>query len=831
MIKFRKILEKAASSAGGARSPLLIGISGEGQPRRAEPPADGAVMEGLLSSTATLEPPGPEPHESQSAPAATVGEAVQPEAPAAREALDAEVAAVSAPAEVGEPGADAAGDTVVTDSLIASVLEDIQTEGAEAAAAREPREEAPIADALPDDAQAAAQPQTATTEAAPAPEPGADGGHAGAPAEAAQKGPSSEAVIEGMINDAFTSIEEAEARKRSDLDKAQEAFVDAGPQSGSQGPAIDDSFISEVDKLLNAFGNANDFLGTQEAATSAESVLAEVADIAAQAAAAGEAGAAEAQSEISAAAQPVEEAQFDISFADTHGAQDDGPVGQILGEAFGPLSGPRAKRKSAPREGADKEAPTQPQTVSDDTFDDEAQARPATPEDMAEIVSLEEKEALFDGEARNPANDEMAQIEKELDEAGSIVTSPPASGEPAELTLDFAAATGSVDPTDDAPREKTDDLLSRMLADLDRLGPVEKPQKEAPREDAPSAKCETEDFSQILSELNSPPADAVAAQKAAAPAAEAVEVSAESRSEEEIIDEAMEAADEPIEASAESSEPTAEGQAIVETGEDAPKPEVVTARRPEGSRPARAGGPGYDIAEDALGDDDGEGPGGAAPAAPADSAGEFDEEAPGEAKPAEELEDETTLLANLEASMETAAQRAKQEAAKAAAQEQRNPPAHGRTVASAATAQAPSPEQEEERVRKQVLDRSREVEQKVLDDVFGEKRKDFRAGVKAELASADEADRQKLRDGQARDAMLSADPSGAFSGAIEQTVSAPRVFDGHFGVFWLAWQINRPFTRWLAPASLKLVGTLALILLGTSLAWLAAALYHILHGM
>jgi len=814
MIKFKKILEKAAGQAGssGGMMPLIIGARSFS--RRSAAAAPSLVMDNA--------PPG--------APA--------PEAPAARPASD---LSLEAPPPEG----------LVSEDLIESVLEQVaaqdrdvpaagQVAPAERAQAAQPAADiaadageaakAAAADVIPEEASEPAaavaagpeeNPETAVEGGVSAQEaallaqadveevlsPPASPGRRkrqprkppsrkdSSPSTQHRDGAEGKSFVDDILSQAFAALSEVRNRQAEDTpaEKSEPAGEKApeAPVEPPQAQEIDESFISEVDKLLNTFGQMGDVpeagaagkgtRGPQGDETNAERLVTETIE----------------------------------ALAQTASEEESAGQAEAL-RAFSPPGGPSV-------EAGDKAANVE------ELFSEDAGAAGGDTADPLQIITKEEQAALLAAQEEEPSS---ADREAPTGTAGNQPQSaaPPGAdgrpGKPGEIEFDFTAATmGVEDPAEKAGVVEGDDLLSKVLADLEKLGPVEKPPKEVDKEE-PEKSEEPEDFSQILSELNTEQPQ-VAAEKAQPDSGRkpsetrAVEVSATGLTEEELIDEAIRAADEPQTADGktaaeENAPPAAEDKSKnTSTGEKGKTPrggDTAAGQAPAGHK-GISGGKDAEPQENA------------APASPSGAAetgaatAQAAEPAPGAEADKDAVEDETTLLANLEASMTSSAGQAEEESRKPSPRKDDR--------------KTQSDENEEEHIRNQVLSRSKDVEQKIIDEVFGQ-HKDYSAEIKAEMAGIETAGQENPeRNRAAKQGALSTDSHMAFEGTLATAASdgSGAAYDGHLGVFWLAYQINRPFERWLTPPALKLLGTLALALLGTGLVWLAASIVKIWYNL
>ncbi len=420
----------------------------------------------------------------------------------------------------------------------------------------------------------------------------------------------------------------------------------------------------------------------------------------------------------------------------------------------------------------------------------------------AQAVSDEEREALLaeepaEGEPAAETGDLVESISTEIDEAlttEDAVPAKPSTSEASEseIELDFSPEAVGLEETQDDTDEQSVDvnkLLSQVLGDLEKLGPVEKPQEKTPQEEPEDD--DDSDFSGLLGGGGAdPPADEDSAPQ--------------------------EETDKPAADTAGDKPPT---QAVAQ---DRPAP-------PKTAPPTEAEEEETEISEEdlinqalqeALGSE-------IAPMPPAEE-DEDDEEVEGadtdnhqdsrkdqdkqEGEPPEDTpaDDSDKILANIEASIDAAEQ----------------------------TDTAAEEPDEENIIQQEVLSRSREVEQAVLDELFGSDDKEFREEIKTNLAQVDD-NQQKNRAGGLKPAEPAAEQEVEEDAAIQEARDAVTdpyqdipLFSRkvHGCLLWIAYQMNKPFLRWLTPARRRLLTGLTLALVGSGFIWLTAALANLFYG-
>ena len=720
MIKFKEIMQKAASQFGHGGGTMRL---------LARPDAVGAVAAGAGAEEAGRKGPWQDSAGDQAVPAdATAGEAEG----LVTDELVADVLGAMFPGAKGTE--EGAKEEAGAEALVEEAVERAEggTGEAEAGGAEEAGgiEDADIEGLMGGEEQAGFQADDMASA------------FEGAPGEQAAS-VNTEKAIEDMISDAFAAateqqqktdekaggeVQAAQDQSKGELEETggpPGEAVGAEAEEAESSKSIDSSFMAEVDRLLSEFGTFD--------------VL----------------------EEKNAAAEPFEiPAEFTASRE-----EEPAPPEAVDTEASGAATKDEPRRARDAAEGKesvkDRAEPARAAKEKASKGRSAAQAE----QGLAGTLSQEEKDALFAEESAFELDELGQQVVEEVEGAAEAAAT--ATGKTAEVELDFTAgAVGLESPGEETPvRDEGEELLSKVLADLDKLGSVEKPQREVESEEPESQQNGLEDFSQILSELNSqapePPESPAETASAKAPEAhvDAVEVKADSLSEEEIIGDALKAGDE---------EPPADVlDELKEAEEKGPE---------EGS-------------ENEDDEDDSDGEGGAKT----------------------EVQDEAALLANLTASMDAA---------------EKSKKAEGESGEAGDDEFADEEQQNENEIRREVLNRTKEVEQKVLDDVFGENTKDYKAELKAEMNSLEAAQggsAEKVSALAAESARLAAGHAGA-AGAPAAAELVDRWAGQMTWLIWVACQINRPFRRWLSPARLRLLGAVCLALLSSAMVWLAAAL-------
>jgi len=409
------------------------------------------------------------------------------------------------------------------------------------------------------------------------------------------------------------------------------------------------------------------------------------------------------------------------------------------------------------------------------------QASGESPEEDSATVTAEEREALLDEEAED-AEDIAESVSSEVDEAVGAVKMLEEGG--AEIEIDFTPEAVGIE--DDSEKEDqgqdeagdVDDMLSSLLSEIDKLDVPG--QSEAQEKQETQAQTQDEDFSGLLGgglqeqdeqedeePSQEPPEEAPEEAAPAEPPEEQPEPDENSDDEQDwngydMADDLGFTEDELV------------SQALAQalgTGEDAD-----------------------DVGEEAFEDDNEDTDGGD----DADAGGEGEDE---EASESETDEDDTeVLLKNLEDSMDAAAE----EKAEDAGDDERN----------------------ENDIQAEVVARSRDVEQAVLDELFGTGTEDFEREIKTELASMDD----RPEDAEAESAPPKEETTEPEAEPVESAPAEEPPHRVRLGLLWLAYQMNRPFMRWLNPARLRSLALLAIGLLSTGLASLAVALALLLKG-
>jgi hypothetical protein len=736
MINFKKILQRAAAEPGRSSgvATLMMGVAHAGA-AEAAPTAAGPAVSDLL------------------------------EAPPARE---------------GAPSTDTSGEGLVTDDLVRSALEAMFPD----AAGTEGEATKPAAGAdghgEGDDSAAvvaALEGQTADAPAALA--PAALGPTALTPED-------SEKAIDDMLKDAFAAATAEDSASAGGEPQVAETPAASEPDAESVSEAIDeesagqidDSFMAEIDRLLNEFGQMG---GETPAEQDAEEVA--VNDLSMEALDALETSKALEMPEDE--APSPEDLSPDVPEAGSADGQSEPaePAAEAE-ETAAPLesAAPAGKAAAAPAAEAKSQKP----------------AEPAQPETLTQ----EEKDALFAETAEGETASDRPEEAAEPETAGQT-GEPPQEADaaetagPPELEFDFTPdGVGIAEPAESTTASvDTEDLLSKVLSDLDRLGDVDKPTKDAQSEEDEKEKDETEDFTQILTELDTEEQSPAEGDPAATDSPQAVEVAPASQSEEDLISDALNAADE-VEA------------------------EIVTDEVPAKSKAAKDDDKkGAKKDKDAAKDKKADGAKAGKDKAGGGTAQSKDEEAEGEAAAQEPpaVENEASLLANLEASM-AAASTDEEEDGKGDDSEE---------------ATEKKSQDDEDAVRKEVLSRTKEVEQKVLDDAFGGNTKEFRAEMKSEMA---QAGKDVKKPGDKKSALASESARHAAGGPkaaaaspdtpkIEPAAQATLTFSPKDldWFLWVAYQLNRPFLRWLNPERRALVGSLSIALILAAVIWAVVA--------
>ncbi|MHC4713207.1 MAG: midas domain-containing protein [Planctomycetota bacterium] len=434
---------------------------------------------------------------------------------------------------------------------------------------------------------------------------------------------------------------------------------------------------------------------------------------------------------------------------------------------------------------ADTAAPGEGGEVSSEDIEDEI--------DALASLTPEEKEALFSDEVAEEApgggqGEELIEtISAEVDEAVEAASAgeQAAPGESAEVVMDFSAEAVGIEQAEEADSADVadvDELLSSLMAEVDKVSAPE-PEKQAPKGPAPAK--EDGDFSQLLGGPGEKSAEREvrttekgkprrAAKPSGAPAAEDDDDpdGAELRqlAENDLITEALQ---------------EAIGTNVSEDEEDPLLGESIFEEEDDTEDTAESDAGPDDKPDES--DDDGDEGGGA----------EEEGEADGEAEPTE-----IDLLANLEASFDQAQ-------------------AEG-------TAAAGEIDEEEEQIREEVLSRSKDVEQSLLDELFGEAEEEV-PEPEAE-ATHDSASDEESEAVTAEAESEEAPPAGGEDDEIaakEAAVLSPRL---RFGLLWIAYQMNRPFLRWLTPPVRRHLALISIGLISCGMISLAAALALLFKG-
>lgn len=458
----------------------------------------------------------------------------------------------------------------------------------------------------------------------------------------------------------------------------------------------------------------------------------------------------------------------------------DGPVAGGAPDAEEPAKKPRSARKAAAggtrtaKGGA--EAPR-----GKDEFDADSAGSLGSPGDgLQEALAHDVEQTLMGG--------------------GGSYAQPQASGQ-GEIELDFSDAAGPADFDFSEPEGPggpegpgEDDLLSKVLNDLDRLGEVAKP---ARKEHARPAGSD-DDFTQILSS-GAPPHqerrdDFEASQ---AEESEAPESSRASIADKAIIDEAAD--DSPRGRGDDSSEAApGEMDALLEAPADGKWAGGPDDRDLDDGPSKGEGGEGEsygDTTDDLIaslasdmealqrsngsGNDDTAEPNAAASAGEAGETGE-----PGAA-------------GEVEAAWETA------EA--------------GEARAGVETVQSDTAQEALDKIHDEVMSRSKDVEQKLLDEIFGSSQDKFKADVKAQMDKAGgkgksaRPEESRRREGHSSHAQPRPVPRKARPGLVKLVKESAR-----YCALRVAYEVNRPFARHLSPASRQVLGAISLCLIGTS---------------
>jgi len=400
-------------------------------------------------------------------------------------------------------------------------------------------------------------------------------------------------------------------------------------------------------------------------------------------------------------------------------------------------------------------------------------------EEDSATVTAEEREALLDEKGEH--SEDIAQsVSSEVDEAVGAVKMLEEGG--AEIEIDFTPeAVGIEDDSEKKDQGQdeagdVDGMLSSLLSEIDKLDVPGQPEAQGEAETEPQT--QDEDFSGLLGG------------------------GLEEQDEQENEQPSQEPPEEAPEQAA-STEPPGEQPEPDENPDDEPdwtgydmaddlgftEDELVSQAL------AQALGTGEDaddVGEEAFEDDSEDSDGG-------DDAGG---EGEGEEAPESETDQDDTeiLLKNLEDSMDAAAEEKAEDAG--------------------------DDERIENDIQAEVVARSRDVEQAVLDELFGTGTEDFEREIKTELASMDD----RPEDAEAESATPEEETTEPEAEPVESAPAEEPPHRVRLGLLWLAYQMNRPFMRWLNPARLRSLALLAIGLLSTGLASLAVALALLLKG-
>lgn len=782
MIKFKKILEKAASSSGQSAAAFAAPDAYAEEPGRAEAGTSAVAVEEAPGADLVTEDFAEDRKAREALVNEEMVESVMDDLFSGRpEGVEIEAVAIEEerPGEAETPGEERLSEGISPEDVSAAFAAEAGGEAAAAEAHAPDGDFEQVINSLVADALSVLnEPAAEETEH-----------QAAATAEAAAKAEAGTAAEGASPSEAAAQAEGGETRA-----------AQAPAASAESAEALGDSFVAEVDRLLAEFGQ----IGSEDAEAQGQ---AETAEAGLSESLPDELDAAVRQSLAGGAAEPdeAEAAVEEISRETEAPKEDERPPAEKTGKEARTQGHAAARAAQDAKTAADKKKKLGGQTDLSAGY-----------EVLSQTLSKEEKDALFAEETQEQfgTNEAGNRVVREIDEAlGGAESVFDVEGKPSEVDLDFSAASVGLEAhgEDEQKPEHVDaaDLLSQVLGDLDKLGAVEKPNKEEPAEEKPAEVVE--DFSQLLQELESENAQAQAEsrpkEKRDAGKQVAKAASRADASEAKLVSEALSEAD--------GDSDVDEGASFVlETGGEA---EPAALDEPEPVEEAAAEGEGKAGATEAKaglkkGDEEDAEPK-QAPAEEAEAAEEGGQaQAGGEAQQGEgEVSDKDALLANLEASMEMAARTQKE------AKEE--PKGKGADEAAAS---------DEDAIRNEVLARSKEVEQKVLDEVFGEDVKGFRSEVKTEMAKVDQDQRAAGAKGTVKgeDAgKVAAAAKGTGIQAAASGEASARAGDMGFGLMWVAYQMNRPFRRWInTPGRMILVAILSLGLMSTALLWLAVAL-------
>jgi len=493
---------------------------------------------------------------------------------------------------------------------------------------------------------------------------------------------------------------------------------------------------------------------------------------------------------------------------------------------------------------------------------------------LGETLTSAEKEALnIEGgerEAREAARiaDSAA---REVDEllAGSADAGEETSGAPEaapraseegdgmnQVELDFTGAAAVLADADERAFSvdtfDTNDLLSRILSDLDKLGPVEKPEGKAGAKAGDTSAGVSDILSEAAVEIVRPeprPQGATQAKKKAAPekakerakkdeepvvqeneefAAKGFEEPAAETFEEPSADEFEEPA------AVESEEPGAEvleepaAREEEEAAEEAEKPaggnlegafdetandeemvsadELVSEILKETLDPKAPSGSGNDTSGTAV----------------IASAGRGEQR-----KKKDDPEDRGGVSGGADEERATDLLAAPAEPEKAG-----DAPKEAKNAEQAETTDESESEQEEN-IREELIARSKEVGQQVLDEVFGADKEKIRALVKEELSEkADSPPRDAQRSVLAQESAKQAGKDARQGeDAARESLSAADLFSFikpiepaiRGGIAWMAFQMYRPFGRWMTPRVEQILTVVSICLIGTGFLSLVTA--------
>lgn len=849
MIKFKKILQKASAQTGHAIGVAMLAPEPvERRPSTAFEPFESAAASVVVDAPEAPRERIMEAEAAQVEP--TLFDAAPTEATIAEDAAVAEPAAESpAPETAAESVAEPAADTSsVSDDIAADILRElsIDTKAFDAMKIAEAAEDAPAEDPLaaipPEDL-----PEMPNVEGAG--RQSTDSSDRGGSREEDTTATADE--IGRLIDNVLSGVSPQQPEEKRPAKTDAKPIAAAGQAEGALGM----EFMAEVDRLLSEFGQVtaadvpqsapadpadennksgegapdmSDALSEaerealaaiSEAANTAEGMAADVAKAAAAKAARDKAKAAKASENQQGRAQKATQAREQNKLKNDKAQAD----------ADEKMADKADSRKSRAADEKPSHAPEKPAAKAKEAKAG-GKAAPRKREETAdmdtsgETLTNEEKEALTadEGEA-GEASDAADAVTREIDDVFADKVSQLADADANELVLDFTASSVGIEPKekeeDNAAGEglfDTSDLLSKVLADLDKLGPVEKPKEAAP------AKEESMDFTQILADepVQEKPARAAKPSAPAAPAEveppreepqEAARPSRQAPPKREETNKRTAPAPEP--APAEEPETAAE---------DALAREIIEETIDE--RPSEEDDPDDDDSDDDSGDEDGsdesfapfndaEGGNAGSAEAAAEKIDSIDEDEVGDAAgPAAAESSESDVEASFEASVD--ATEKVQEVQRRRSGE-------------------PIPEEEiseEERIRDEVLSRTKEVDQKVLDEVFGADKEKFRSQVKAEIAqdakgkTAVRTQSAMSKEGERR--------KSAGTDVERSTAPAPEwqptVFEALYeriggALVWLAFQINRPFERWLNPARRQVLAIVSVCFIMTSVVLLIAA--------